>query len=157
MPGHGSRSSQRHSSAGADVGCAWCSGTASICRFCGLLSTCLKYSFSGSSTLKPLLKPVGFTGLPVKSADRQIDYGYNPLLTDSVLVDIVRAEFEGDEYVAVELHYTFDWPNTKVFIFRVEEGTPKLILDSADSSYVATCTMLSATRRAPGPLVRLLL
>ncbi len=41
--------------AAADVGCAWCSGTASICRFCGLLSTCLKYSFSGSSTLKPLI------------------------------------------------------------------------------------------------------
>ncbi len=53
MPGHGSRSSQRHSSAAADVGCAWCSGTASICRSCGLLSTCLKYSFSCSSTLKP--------------------------------------------------------------------------------------------------------
>ncbi len=64
-PEHGSRSSQRHSSAAADVGCAWCSGTASICRSCGLLSTFLFLSDllkQAESPFYPTPKGGGFYG-----------------------------------------------------------------------------------------------
>lgn len=53
-------------------------------------------------------------------------------IPDSIIYEYAKTSFDGADYVAIEMPYTFAFFSSKVFIFRIENDIPELIFDSSD-------------------------
>lgn len=73
------------------------------------------------------------------------NYSPPPPIPDSIVKDIESIIFEDVNYVAVVIPHEFSFISSKVFIFRVENDVPELILDSFDISWIEVADLYPIT------------